>query len=119
MAKARTSGNGTADFPTPDLGEMSAVFETMAESLGDQQKTALHAAERIVEETFRFWSRRMNAYAQHVKELQACSGPAEYLDLNGKFLNRTLVDYGDETGQLIKMSQDAVAEATEALDQPS
>ena len=58
----------------------------------------------------------MNAYAEHLRNLQACSGPAEYLDLNNKFLNRTFVDYGDETGQIIKMSQDAVAETTEALD---
>ena len=115
MAKARTSGNGAAGLPKPDIAALNTVFETMAETLGEQQKTAIHAAERMAEETFRFWSRRMNAYAEHLKKLQTCSGPAEYLELNSKFLNRTMVDYGDETGQFIKMGQDTVAETAEAL----
>lgn len=116
MAKARTSGNGSADLPNPDIGALNTVFETMAETVGEQHKTALQAAERLAEETFRFWSRRMNAYAEHLKKLQACSGPAEYLDLNSKFMNRTLVDYGDETGQFIKIGQDSVAETAESLE---
>jgi hypothetical protein len=116
MAKARTSGNGAAGLPQVDLSAFNTMFGSVAETFGEQQRTALHAAEKMAEETFRFWSRRMNAYAEHLQNMQACAGPAEYLDLGSKFLNRTLVDYGDETGQMMKMSQDAVAETAETLD---
>jgi Phasin protein len=116
MAKARTSGNGAAGLPQMDLSAFNSMFGTMAESFGDQQRTVLHTAERMAEETFRFWSRRMGAYAEHLRDMQACSGPSEYLDLGSKFLNRTLVDYGDETGQMMKMGQDAVVENAEALE---
>ena len=115
MAKTRASGKTAELLPTPDLGAMNAVFESMNETLTDQQHTAMHAAEKVAEETFRFWSRRMQAYADHWKELQSCSGPSDYLDLNAKFLNKTLVDYGDETGQIMKMGQDAVSESAETL----
>ena len=116
MAKARTSGNGAAGMPQMDLSAFNSMFGNAAETLGEQQRTAFHVAEKMAEETFRFLSRRMNAYAEHLKEMQACSGPVEYLNLGGKFLNRTLVDYGDETGQMMKMGQDAVSESAETLD---
>ena len=115
MAKTRASGKTAELLPMPDLGAMNAVFESMSGTLTDQQHTAMHAAEKVAEETFRFWSRRMQAYADHWKELQSCSGPSDYLDLNAKFLNKTLVDYGDETGQIMKMGQDAVSESAETL----
>ncbi len=116
MAKTRASGKAAELLPTADLGAMNAVFESMTETLTDQQRTAMQAAEKMAEETFRFWGRRMQAYAEHLKELQTCSGPTDYLNLNAKFLNRTLVDYGDETGQLMKMGQDTVSESAEILD---
>lgn len=116
MAKTRTSGNGAAGLPQMDLSAFNSMFGTMAETFGDQQRSALHTAEKLAEETFRFWSRRMSAYAEHLKEMQACSGPSEYLNLGSKFINRTLVDYGDETGQMMKMSQDAVVENADVLE---
>lgn len=116
MAKTRASGKNGELLPTPDLGAMNAVVESMSETFADQQKTAMHAAEKMAEEAFRFWGRRMQAYAEHLKGLQACSGPADFLDLNAKFLNRTMFDYGDETGQFMKMGQDAVSESAETLD---
>ena len=115
MAKTRASGKTVELLQTPDLGAMNAVFESMNETLTGQQRTAMHAAEKMAEETFRFWSRRMQAYADHWKDLQACSGPSDYLDLNAKFLNKTLVDYGDETGQIMKMGQDTVNETADEL----
>jgi len=116
MAKTRARGNGASQIPTPDLGAMNVMLGTMAETVGDQQRAAFHTAERMAEETFRFWGRRMQAYAEHLKEMQACSGPSEYLDLGSKFINRAFVDYGDETGTIMKMGQDAVAESAETLD---
>lgn len=116
MAKARTSGNGAAGLPQVDLSAFNTMFGGVAETFGEQQRSTLQVAEKMVEETFRFWSRRMNAYAEHLRDMQACDGPAEYLDLGSKFVNRTLVDYGDETGQIMKMSQNVVAETAETLD---
>ena len=119
MAKTRMSGKTAELLPTPDLGAVNAVFESMSETFNGQQSTAMHAAEKMAEEAFRFWSRRMQAYADHWKDLQSCSGPTDYLDLNAKFLNKTLVDYGDETGQFMKMGQDAVSESAETLNKTS
>jgi len=115
MVKTRANGKITELLPTPDLGAMNAVFESMSETFTGQQHTAMHAAEKMAEETFRFWSRRMQAYAEHLRDLQSCSGPSDYLDLSAKFMNKTVVDYGDETGQIMKMGQDAVSEGTDTL----
>lgn len=84
-------------------------MSSMQNAFGGTQTNGFAAAERLAEETFRFWARRMNAYADHFSALQQCQGPAEIADASTQFINQTMSDYVEETGQFVKLGQDVAA----------
>jgi len=86
----------------------SNFLSGMQSAFGAPQAGALQTAEKFAEEAFRFWAKRMSAYADHLAALQKCDGPAEMADLGSQFINQSLADYAEETGQFVKLGQDAM-----------
>ncbi|GAB4153446.1 MAG: hypothetical protein Tsb0016_25980 [Sphingomonadales bacterium] len=106
---ATESKSSSAKAQSFDGGAFADVMSSWQNAFGGAQPNGFAAAERLAEETFRFWARRMNAYADHFSTLQQCQGPAELADASTQFINQTMADYAEETGQFVKLSQDAAS----------
>ncbi len=88
--------------------------ENVRDIFGRIQRTAVNGAEHFAEEGFRFWSRRMNAYADHLSALQKCQSPGDMMSLNSAFMSKTMADYAEEARSVIELGKKQAAEVTES-----
>lgn len=110
------SKDDSAPAKAPEAADVSAVVQQL---FARQQRFMVDGAEEWAETAFRFWSRRLGAYADHLHALKSCETPSAILAANNSFLSDALTSYAEEARALVRLGQkEAPAEEAEPAAQP-
>ncbi|MGD1876077.1 MAG: phasin family protein [Kiloniellaceae bacterium] len=105
-------------LPFPGLkGGSEAGFDSLLEANAKAAEIWLESWTKLADESAGFLSKRWQQDLDLMEQILACKSPLELLQLQSTFLQKTLVDYMNETGKLADMETDAGVAEVEALDE--
>lgn len=120
------TGKGEADSATPSAwslplpglkGGSEAGFDSLLQANAKAAEIWLESWTRLADESAGFLSKRWKQDLDLMERIWACKSPLELLQLQSEFMQRTLVDYMNETGKLADMETDAGVSEIDALDE--
>jgi len=91
-------------------------FEGLVQANAKAAEIWLESWGKLAGESAGFLSRRWRQDMDLMERILACKTPVELLQVQSEFLQRTLVDYMQETGKLADMETAAGVSEIEALD---